>query len=46
VGLDLALERVQGLGGSITVNTEPGLYCEFVIDIPLSLGANPANGRP
>jgi signal transduction histidine kinase/methyl-accepting chemotaxis protein len=43
VGLDLVLERVQSVGGSIAVHSEPGLYCEFVIDIPL--GSTPANGH-
>ncbi|RTQ44730.1 tetratricopeptide repeat protein [Hymenobacter gummosus] len=36
LGLGLALSRdiVQGLGGTLTVQTEPGAYTEFIITLP------------
>jgi chemotaxis protein histidine kinase CheA len=35
VGLDLVKHTVTGWSGQISVHTEPGAWCAFVIDLPI-----------
>jgi len=34
LGLSICYRIVQGYGGKISVNSEPGQFCEFVLDFP------------
>jgi two-component system chemotaxis sensor kinase CheA len=42
VGLDVAVSRVRGLGGSISLTTAPGRGTRFQMRLPLSLALAPA----
>ncbi len=35
VGMDLVKEKVTTVGGQISINTEKGGFCEFIVTIPI-----------
>jgi ligand-binding sensor domain-containing protein/signal transduction histidine kinase len=36
VGMDLVKDKIDRLGGTITIDSKPGSYCEFTIKLPLN----------
>jgi two-component system sensor histidine kinase PhcS len=34
LGLGICYRIVQGFGGTISVRSEPGEFCEFTLDLP------------
>jgi len=39
LGLSICFGIVRGYGGAITARSEPGQYCEFILDLPVTAGA-------
>ena len=39
VGLDVVLKNVQALKGTVTIESQPGKGCKFIICVPLSLSS-------
>jgi len=46
LGLPIAKNIVEGLGGTIAVSSAPGLGTEFLIDLPFDSPAALKGGRP
>jgi two-component system NtrC family sensor kinase len=34
LGLSICFGMIRSYGGNITVNSEPGKFCEFTLDLP------------
>jgi two-component system sensor histidine kinase PhcS len=45
LGLSICFGIVRGYGGNLRVESEPGKFCEFIIDLPANDPSKPAHGN-
>jgi len=45
LGLSICFGIIRGFGGTLTAESEPGKFCEFIIDLPAAAPANQTHGK-